>query len=66
MAMQEHELYAHFLWKQILEADQHKRRTIFEHIRDRVPDVTEYLFERILFRSALCLKEGFFKGVTSK
>jgi hypothetical protein len=31
-----------------------------------VPGVIEYLFERVLFRSVLCLKEGFFKGVTGK
>lgn len=29
MAMQEQELYVNFLWRQVLEADQHKRRMIF-------------------------------------
>jgi hypothetical protein len=44
MSISEQHLYLHFLWKQIIESNQHKRRTIFEHIRDRIPDMISYLF----------------------
>ncbi len=47
----------HFLWKQIAEANQHKRRVIFEHIRDRVPEMTGYLFENLLCSNSFYISQ---------
>ena len=47
----------HFLWKQITESNQHKRRVIFEHIRDRIPEMTGYLFENLLCQTSLFISE---------
>jgi len=65
MSMPEQELYAHFLWKQLLEANQQKRRIIFEHIRDRVADIIPYMFNNIFYKEMLFVNEPeqYFKSV---
>jgi len=50
MVMEEQYLYAHFLWKQVLEGSQQRRRQIFEHIRDRIPDIIPYMLNNILYK----------------
>lgn len=57
MSMPEQELYAHFLWKQLLEANQQKRRTIFEHIRDRVANIIPYMFNNIFYKEMLFVRD---------
>lgn len=56
--MPEQELYAHFLWKQLLEANQQKRRTIFEHIRDRVASIIPYVFSNIFYKEMLFVNDS--------
>jgi hypothetical protein len=50
-------LYAHFLWKQVIEGSQQKRKSVFEHIRDRIPDVISYVFNSIFYREMLFVTE---------
>jgi len=50
MSIEEQNLYAHFLWKQLIEANQQKRRSIIEHIRDRIPDIIPYMLNNILYK----------------
>lgn len=42
-------MYLHYLWKDILEANRHKRRVILDHIRNYLPSATPLLFS-LLFQ----------------
>ena len=57
MSLHEQHLYAHFLWKQVIEGSQQKRKSVFEHIRDRIPDVISYVFNSIFYREMLFVTE---------
>lgn len=44
LSAEEQSMYLHYLWKDILEANRHKRRVILDHIRNYLPSATPLLF----------------------
>ena len=48
MSQEEQEVYVHYLWKDIVEGNRHKKRIIMDHLRNYLPSAVQLLIDLLL------------------
>ena len=70
LGYEEQEIYMHYLWKDILENNRHKKRIIFDHIRTYLPTASQRIlsifFESLFIDDLLSGKEDTMEAMSRR